>query len=285
MGSRPAGSFSAKPRIAVRGETRKCIGVFTLGQGGQRCCRAASGTIGRMTNIDESQADRIRQNLGRVREQMAAAVKRAGREPGEVKLVGVTKYVEPAVARLLVEAGLNDLAESRPQELWTKAAVLSDLKVTWHMIGHLQRNKVRRTLPLVACIHSADSLRLLAEISHEAVAQNLAANVLLEVNVSGDAAKHGLAPDELGPLLPKIAELPRLKVLGLMTMAALEGGPDEARRNFAALRELRDTLVANCPSNVSLKELSMGMSSDFEIAIEEGATIVRVGSALFEGIG
>ena len=238
-----------------------------------------------MTISDELQADRIRQNLARVREQMAAAAKRAGRDPGEVKLVGVTKYVEPPVARMLVEAGLSDLAESRPQELWTKAGALSDLKIAWHMIGHLQRNKVRRTLPLVACIHSADSLRLLEEISSEAVAQNLSTNVLLEINVSGDAAKHGLAPEEVEPLLPKIAKLPRLKIVGLMTMAALEGGPDEARCNFAALRELRDTLVPNCPSNMSLKELSMGMSGDFEIAIEEGATLVRVGSALFEGIG
>jgi PLP dependent protein len=238
-----------------------------------------------MTSSDEFAAERIRQNLARVREQMAAAAKRAGRDRGEVKLVGVTKYVEPPVARLLVEAGLCDLAESRPQELWTKAAALADLKIAWHMIGHLQRNKVRRTLPLVACIHSVDSLRLLEEISREAVAQSLDARVLLEVNVSGDAAKHGLAPGEVEPLLPKIAELPRLKVLGLMTMAALEGGSDEARRNFAALRELRDSLATYCPGNVSLKELSMGMSGDFEIAIEEGATLVRVGSALFEGIG
>lgn len=284
MGSRPAGSFSAKPRIAVRGETRKCIGVFTLGQGGQSDCRAASGTIGRMASIDESPADPIRQNLARVCEQMAVAAKRVGRDPGEVKLVGVTKYVEPAVARLLVEAGLSELAESRPQDLWTKAAALSDLKIAWHMIGHVQRNKVRRTLPLVACIHSADSLRLLEEISREAVAHNLSANVLLEVNVSGDAAKLGLAPNEVEPLLPKIAELPRLRVLGLMTMAALEGGANEARRNFASLRQLRDKLAAHCPSNVSLQELSMGMSGDFEIAIEEGATLIRVGSALFEGV-
>ena len=285
MGSRPAGSFSAKPRIAVRGETRKCIGVFTLGQGGQRGGRAASGTMGRMTASYESAAERIRQNLARVRDQMAAAANRAGRHPGEVKLVGVTKYVEPPMARLLVEAGLSELAESRPQELWTKAAALSDLKVNWHMIGHLQRNKVRRTLPLIACIHSADSLRLLEEISREAAALNLSANVLLEVNVSGDAAKHGLAPDKVEPLLPKIAALPRLNVQGLMTMAALEGGSDEARRNFATLRELRNKLVAHCPADGSLKELSMGMSSDFEIAIEEGATMVRVGSALFEDIG
>jgi len=229
-------------------------------------------------------AERIRQNLAQVRERVAAATRRAGREANEVTLVGVTKYVEPPVARLLVEAGLTQLAESRPQELWNKATALADLNITWHLIGHLQRNKVRRTLPLVTCIHSADSLRLLEEISREGVAQNRNTDVLLEINISGEAAKHGLAPSEVGSLLPRIAELPQLCVRGLMSMASLEGGPEEARRNFAALRELREKLGPDCPANVALRELSMGMSGDFEIAIEQGATIVRVGSALFEGV-
>jgi pyridoxal phosphate enzyme (YggS family) len=199
-------------------------------------------------------------------------------------LVGVTKYVEPPLARMLVEAGLNTLGESRPQELWSKADALADLAVSWHLIGHLQRNKVRRTLPLWPVIHSADSLRLLEEISREAEALARPANVLLEVNVSGDHSKHGFQPAEIEPILSPIAKLPGVNVLGLMTMASLAGGADRAKRDFAALRELRDDLAKNCPEKIVLRELSMGMSGDFEVAIEEGATIVRVGSALFEGI-
>lgn len=165
-----------------------------------------------------------------------------------------------------------------------KAEALADRKIMWHLIGHLQRNKVQRTLPFVVCIHSVDSLRLMQELSREAVAQSWVADVLLEVNTSGESAKNGLAPDEVEPLFPEIAKLPRFFVLGLMTMAGLGGGMDRARRNFAALRELFDRLKPNCPPNVAMIELSMGMSGDYEVAIEEGATIVRIGSALFEGV-
>jgi len=236
-----------------------------------------------MATQDAQIASRLGENLAAVRDRVAAAAALAGlRQPP--RIVGVTKYVEPAVARLLVHAGLQELGESRPQELWRKAEALRDLPVSWHLIGHLQRNKVRRTLPLVACIHSADSLRLLEEISREAAAQDRTAQVLLEVNVSGDATKTGLPPDAVEPLLPAAAQLPRLSIIGLMTMASLEGSPDRTRREFAGLRELRDRLAVNCPPNVSLNEMSMGMSGDYEIAIEEGATIVRIGSALFEGI-
>lgn len=236
-----------------------------------------------MATQDAQIASRLRENLAAVRDRVTAAAVRAGRGQPP-RIVGVTKYVEPAMAHLLVQAGLLELGESRPQELWRKAEALRDLPVSWHLIGHLQRNKVRRTLPLVVCIHSADSLRLLEEIGREAAAQDRTARVLLEVNVSGDAAKTGLPPDAVAPLLPAVAQLQRLSVLGLMTMASLEGGPDRTRREFAALRELRDRLAANCPPNVLLNELSMGMSGDYEIAIEEGATIVRIGSALFEGV-
>jgi pyridoxal phosphate enzyme (YggS family) len=224
----------------------------------------------------------LRENLARVRDQIAAAAARSGRQAGDVTLVGVTKYVDESVARALAESGLTDLGESRPQELWSKAAALSDLPIRWHLIGHLQRNKVRRTLPLAACIQSVDSVRLLQEISRESASFGRITNVLLEVNVSGDAAKHGFEPAEIEPALPQIAALPNIAILGLMTMAALDGGPGRARRDFASLRELHDRLPSNCPASISLRELSMGMSGDFEIAIEEGATIVRIGSALFE---
>jgi pyridoxal phosphate enzyme (YggS family) len=229
-------------------------------------------------------AARLRDNVARVRERMAAAAIRAGRKFG-ARLVAVTKYVEPAIARLLVtECGLTELAESRPQELWTKAEALADLRIEWHLIGHLQRNKVRRTLPLTALIQSADSLRLLAEIDREAAAIGCSVDVLLEVNTSGEAAKHGFQPVELPTFLPQIAALKNICVQGLMTMASLEGGTEAARRNFTALRELRDLLSGDCPPAMHLTELSMGMSGDYEIAIEEGATMIRIGSALFEGL-
>lgn len=234
----------------------------------------------------------IADNLRRVRERIARAAEAAGRGADEVTLVGVTKYVGVAEARELIQAGCTELGESRPQELWTKhsqiplgelASASGQLSpaLHWHLIGHLQRNKLRRTLPLVSLIHSVDSQRLLAAIEAEWQSQAAAQNqqlfpirVLLEVNTSGEAAKHGLAPDEVEPLLAVAREFPRVEICGLMTMAEWEGGPTVAARNFAQLRALADRF--------ELKERSMGMSGDFEVAIGEGATIVRVGSALWE---
>ena len=226
----------------------------------------------------------IQDNLLRVRERLAAAARRAGREADEITLVGVTKYVDSQAARALLSAGCGDLGESRPQELWHKAADLAGTSARWHLVGHLQRNKVRRTLPLVALLHSGDSLRLLAEVDRVAAELQVRVPVLLEVNISGDAAKHGFAPSEVRAALPEAAALAHLHIRGLMAMASLEGSLDDARREFRGLRELRDALRADCPATVQLDDLSMGMSGDFEVAIEEGATIVRVGSALFEGI-
>src|SRR5262245_29321678 len=188
-------------------------------------------------------AVRIRDNLARVRENIASAAARADRSADRIMLVGVTKYVEPEIARLLVEAGVTELGESRPQELWRKAEALADLNVRWHLIGHLQRNKVKRTTEIAALIHSADSLRLLQEINTHAANNGLPiSQVLLEINISGDAAKHGFRPEEIGPLIPQIAPLSHVAVLGLMTMSGLESNADQTRREFAALRELRDRL-------------------------------------------
>ena len=217
---------------------------------------------------------------------MAAAAAGSGRLVDEVTLVAGTKYVSAAEAVAVFAAGCRDLGESPPPELWTKAgevALATGESPRWHLIGHLQRNKVRRTLPLVSFIHSVDSERLLAAIDEEARAQSLPSiRVLLEINTSGEAAKHGLAPDAVEPLLAAAPRFPHVAICGLMTMAALAGGPDVARRNFASLRDLRDRLRPSAPESVQLNELSMGMSGDFEAAIEEGATIVRVGTALWE---
>ena len=229
-------------------------------------------------------SQQIAENLARVRQRIAEAARSSGRSAADVTLVAVTKYVGSREIRALVAAGCTRLGESRPQQLWDRAAALQDLPIRWHLIGHLQRNKVRRTLPLVDLIHSADSPRLIAAIEHSAAELNGKAPILLEVNVTGETAKHGFAPAEVPRCLDELAALRHVEVRGLMCMAALEGGPDTARRDFAALRTLRDKLRTNCPPEFHLDELSMGMSSDYEIAIREGATIVRVGSALFEGL-
>jgi PLP dependent protein len=274
-------------------------------------------------------AARIAENLAEVQGRIAAAAGRAGRQAQEITLIGVTKYVGPPEIRALVEAGCHNLGESRPQQIWERAVALAGLPIRWHMIGHLQRNKVRRTVPLVAMIQSVDSLRLAAEISEavgtvesdpattvrgdcpdfcaptghdrqmvggstkmgpsplhdtETWTGRTRVPVLLEVNVSGETAKHGFAPDQIEAALIELAGHCRLEVRGLMCMAGLEGGLDVARRQFASLRCLRDRLRQQCPGEVRLNELSMGMSGDYEAAIEEGATMVRVGSALFEGV-
>jgi PLP dependent protein len=227
-------------------------------------------------------AARISENLSRVRGRIAEAAARSGRTADAVRLVAVTKYVSAEVARSLFEAGCRDLGESRPQVLWEKAAALADLPIRWHLVGHLQRNKVRRTLPLAAMIHSIDSVRLLEAIEQEPLESPAPIPVLLEVKISGEPSKYGVAPDEVEPLLVRAAGARRVAVCGLMGMASLEGGLGVARREFAALRTLRDRLRPRCPPGATLDELSMGMSGDFEVAIEQGATIVRVGTALFE---
>lgn len=226
----------------------------------------------------------LRDNLARVRGQIASAAERCGRRAEDVRLVAATKYVDLDVVQELIDAGCRDLGESRPQELWRKAAAAP--VVRWHLIGHLQRNKVERTLGVAHLIHSLDSLRLAQALN--AAAQSAGAtpaSVLLEINVSGDAAKHGLAPDSALRLGDDLRGLAGLQVQGLMCMAGAEADASAVRRQFRGLRELRDKLQGEWGPQWPLGQLSMGMSGDFEIAIEEGATLVRIGSALFEGIG
>jgi pyridoxal phosphate enzyme (YggS family) len=229
-------------------------------------------------------ATRLAENLAQVRARIDAAARASGRTGDSITLVAVTKYVSSETAALAVLVGCRDLAESRPQELWAKAAALHEPAIRWHLVGHLQRNKVRRTLPIVHLVHSIDSQRLLAAIDAEAASLGRGVQALVEVNISGDPAKTGLAPAEIGPLFDHAATLEHVSIRGLMGMARLEGDIDAARRDFAALRELRDRLASRVAPNVSLVELSMGMSGDFEVAIEQGATIIRLGSILFEGI-
>ena len=227
--------------------------------------------------------DRLAENLQRVTTDISAACTRAGRSPSEVTLVAVTKYTDVAVVQRLIELGIRDLGESRPQQLLERSEQLSS-DVRWHLIGHLQRNKVKPMLPRTVLIHSVDSLRLLERISAIAAELSLRPRVLLEVNVSGEAAKDGIAADELTSQWESFQAVSQVDIAGLMTMAPLSDDPEAARPVFRALRQLRDELASRSAASVKLTELSMGMSGDFAVAIEEGATIVRIGSRLFDGL-
>ncbi len=224
---------------------------------------------------------RLERNLAAVVERIGQAAVRVGRDPKEVTLVAVTKYVGVEVVQVLYDLGLRDFGESRPQVIWEKRPILPD-NVRWHLIGHLQTNKIRRTLPMVELIHSVDRLPLAEELSQEAARIDKRAAVLVEAKLVADASKHGFDPDGLAESLKVISSLPALEVKGLMTMASLSDDPEEARPVFRQLRELRDRLAEE--TSLPMEHLSMGMSQDFEVAIEEGATHIRVGSILFDGL-
>ena len=226
----------------------------------------------------------IAHNLRIVRERIARAAEQAGRSPHDITLVGVTKYVGCDEALALAALGCLDLGESRPQELWQKSDDPRLAPVHWHMVGHLQRNKVARTVPLVKMIHSIDSERLLAAVDEASIVLPVPVAVLLEVNTSREKAKHGLTPDAARQLVGQLDKYANVSVEGLMTMAPLEGGATAAAKAFMGLRELRDELAQAAPPNVHLQHLSMGMTGDFEIAIAEGSTFVRIGSALWDGV-
>ena len=214
----------------------------------------------------------ILENLERVRERIEASCQRAGRTPSEVALIGVTKTVGAEAVVEAYEAGLRDFGENRVQEAVAKMEAVEQLgfEPRWHMIGHLQTNKVKIAAGRFGIIHSVDSVRLAKEISRR---YESPVSVLLEVNVAQDAAKFGFAPEEVAAALREIAVLPHLDARGLMTIAPQTNNPEDTRPTFRRLRDLRDELALN--------ELSMGMSGDFEVAIEEGATMIRVGTAIF----
>ncbi len=236
--------------------------------------------------VDATLRDRCLANLAAVRGRIAAACHRAGRSADEVRLIAVTKYVDTAITQAVAECGCLDLAESRPQQLWEKATALAALTpaVRWHLIGHLQRNKVRRTLPVVSLVQTLDSERLLAAIESEARATGRTCDVLVEVNVSADPERSGASLADVPALVSAATRSPHVTLRGLMGMASHPDSPAaDARRDFARLRELRDRLMADVPAD-ALRELSMGMSGDYEAAVLEGSTMLRIGSALFEGL-
>ncbi len=228
----------------------------------------------------------VAERLAEIRERAAEACRQAGRRASDVRVIGVTKYGDVDAAREVLAAGCLDLGESRPQELCRKAMALSGTVPAprWHLIGHLQRNKVRRTIEMVDLIHTLDSQRLLAAIDEEAARRGCVCEALVEVNLAADASRTGASEAEARELVAAANAHPHVRIRGLMGMASVPEGDDasgQARRQFAALRELRDRLQSEWSAD-TLTELSMGMSGDYVEAILEGATMVRIGSALFQ---
>ncbi len=238
---------------------------------------------------------KIAEKIDRVKDTISLACERVGRDVTEVKLVVVTKSVTIEAIKKIIRLGFVDLGENRVQQLKKVSAQISEFlqkagdesslpeKVNWHMIGHLQRNKVRYVLPIATLIHSVDTLRLAEEINASATKLDLSAKVLLQVNTSNEPQKYGVPVGAATHLAEQIVTLPNLKLVGLMTMAPLTHNKDVVRACFVRARELFVEMKGEKIVGPEFVELSMGMSSDYEIAVEEGATILRIGSAIFAG--
>ncbi len=238
---------------------------------------------------------KISDSIKRLQESIESACARADRDPQELKLVVVTKSATIEAIEEVIQLGFTELGENRVQQLKKVSAQISDIlkekdensalekKIKWHMIGHLQRNKVRQVLPIASLIHSVDTLRLAEEINTAAVRMNLFPKVLLQVNTSNESQKYGVPVGAVMHLAEQIGTLSNLRLVGLMTMAPLTREKDVVRACFVRAAELFVEIRGEKIVGPHFKELSMGMSSDYEIAIEEGATILRIGSAIFSG--
>lgn len=220
----------------------------------------------------------VAENLNRVRSEIAAAAQKSGRIGADIELVAISKTHEAEKVRAAFDAGQQIFGESRVQEARAKIPLLPSA-ARWHFVGRLQKNKVRHALPLFELFHSVDSLELARDMNRIAEEEGLHPRVLLEVNVAGEGSKIGFAPDSLRSQMEALLELPRLVIEGLMTIPPLAPEAETSRKYFVALRELRNQFAAQF--EVELPQLSMGMSGDFAVAIEEGATLVRVGTAIF----
>lgn len=222
--------------------------------------------------------ENVAENLDRVRAQIAEAAKKAGRAVDEIELVAISKTHEAEKVRLAFDAGQQLFGESRVQEARAKIPLLPS-SVRWHFVGRLQRNKVRHALPLFELFHSVDSLELARDLNRIADEEGLRPRILLEVNVAGEGSKIGFPPETLRDQMETLLELPRLTIEGLMTIPPLAPEAEGSRQYFVALRELRDQFATKF--QIELPQLSMGMTGDFVVAVEEGATLVRVGTAIF----
>jgi len=222
----------------------------------------------------------VEDNVRRVRERIAAAALRVGRDPKEVKLMAVTKTVPEDLVEQAVRAGVDILGESYVQEARAKISSLGKV-CPWHLIGHLQTNKAKYVVRLFDTVHSVDREEIAQALHERCVREGVTLKVLIEVNISGETSKWGVAPEELVSLIRRISTLDTLEVRGLMTMAPWSEDPESVRPIFTTLRQLRDRVRAEGIPRVEMAELSMGMSDDFEVAVEEGATVVRIGRAIF----
>lgn len=240
---------------------------------------------GTVVNITESSCDfrsRITSNLESVRLRMANAARRSGRNPEEILLVAVTKTVGVSEILCAVESGVTVVGENRVHEVIRKRDRVGD-RAAWHMIGHLQRRRVKDALNVFDYIHSVDSLALAQEIDKRCATAGKVMPILFEINVSGEPSKFGLSPEETLDVVRQASPLEHIRIEGLMTMAPLVSDPEQVRPYFKALLHLSDAISREHIPNVTMKHLSMGMTNDFEVAIEEGSTMVRIGTAIFGG--
>lgn len=247
-----------------------------------------------MTTPERAIHERLKANLAAVRDEIVRACGRAGRDPANVRLVAVTKYAAPEVIAELPALGVSDLGENRVQQLvrraeWFKARAAAageppQACPRWHMIGHLQRNKVKALLRCCGVIHALDSVRLIEEVQAQASRANVRIEGLIELNLAGDPSKTGAPPEQVRTLVQAAAASANLRLIGLMTMAPYLDDAERTRPYFSRLRETLRALREEGLAPADCDQLSMGMSNDFAVAVEEGATIVRIGSRLFEGI-
>ena len=230
--------------------------------------------------LTEEEKQRLKNNYLYVEKRVEEACKRAGRKREDVTLIAVSKTKPLSMVREIHSLNVIDFGENKVQELCDKYDKMEE-KVNWHLIGHLQRNKVKYIVDKVKMIHSVDSFRLASQIDSEAKKKNVIVDILIEVNVAGEETKYGVSVEEVSPLIVEISSLQNVRVKGLMTIAPFVENPEENRVHFRKLRQLAVDIKKKNIDNVTMNELSMGMTNDFEVAIEEGATLVRVGTAIF----
>jgi PLP dependent protein len=222
----------------------------------------------------------IATNVSAIKQRIASAAARSNRDPHSIKLLAVTKTVQPHIIEQAIKAGLTAFGENYVQEAREKITAIGQ-RVEWHMIGHLQTNKAKYVVHLFDYIHSVDRLELAQEINKRACLIDRKINILIEINVSGEQTKSGITTAESINLIREISVLENVSVKGLMTMAPYSDNPENSRPYFSELRNLRNKIISEGIAGIQMEELSMGMTDDFEIAIEEGATIVRIGRAIF----
>ncbi len=222
----------------------------------------------------------VQENIQSVRDRIASAAQRVGRDADSIDLVAISKTKPADLILEAIDAGIAHIGENRVQEAKTKHTQVNR-PVKWHLVGHLQTNKVKQALQIFDLIHSVDSARLLAEIDRRSARLNLRTDVLVEVNTSSEESKYGLQPDEALGFMESAIEYTHVRIKGLMTVGKFVPDPEEARPSFALLRRLKESIDSQAYPNVEMKYLSMGMTNDFEVAIEEGANMVRIGSAIF----